>query len=693
MKKVHIRHNLRDHPEFAQGIIRLGIWTFWSVFMGISLYSDGDFDGLRNLGVFSGSFVIFSIAVLVSIARTPDKPLRRYLTIPMDFGSISYAMILTGAGPFSPYFLIYPWAYISYGVRYGRGPLFAASAASLFGYLLVLALTGEWRTSPMETTVYILFLVILPLYLNAMINQLHRARTEADRANRAKSEFLATMSHEIRTPMSGIIGLTRLLSRTRLSSEQKEFITALEESSHALHSLIDDVLDISKIESGKYQLRKRHFRINDVVDAVAQMFTPTAAGKGVELISYVQPDIPAQLVGDPDRVRQILLNLVSNAVKFCEEGEITIHVIRQDSDDDQLCRLRFEVQDTGIGIAADHLANIFEPFYQGASEQRKQVGTGLGTTISRNLVQLMRGEIGADSTPGEGSCFWFEIPFETVADTGPAVEPLRQASSLLILDDNLTSRQTLLDYCDYLNIGYEVVETATELQNRLKTLPADAFDLILIADSKHARDSLAIAGEIRRTYSDKYRLCQLTYMDELNRAGSSETVFDYRLTRPLTAAALKRMIEAATGDGSETPADEPASDIPAPQNIARKVLIAEDSDINARVLMTFLEQGGHEAKRVENGRQALAELQKNDYDFVLMDMRMPEMDGLETTRQWRAMEHDGKRLPIFALTANATLEDEQACLAAGMDGFLTKPVNPDTLARILSTGTSDSLAD
>ncbi len=667
--------SLRGHPELIQALIRVAIAVFTAgyiyVGMRLSYYPTTPAEFAALLFGFLGA----ALLIALSVPLWPMLPWRPYASMLVDIGSVSGAMLVTHAGPFSPFFLFYLWIYVGYGSRYGRGALLAATGLSLACYLTVLQLDTNWHAHAPDLLVYLAVLLVLPLYLSVLTRALQHARRESERASLAKDDFLATMSHEIRTPMSGIIGMANLLSKSGLSRAQNEYLDNLRNSANALHELIDDVLDLTKIEAGKYRLQERELNPASIVQGIALMYTPTANGKGLELISFVDPALPQKVLADGNRLRQVLLNLVSNAVKFTEHGEVRIQMSATPGADAGQVRLRVDVRDTGIGIPPEALPHIFEPFYQSdRTDTRRHGGTGLGTTISRELVELMGGRMEVESAPGAGAHFWFELPVRVVEAAAQVHCDL--PGEVVISEPNPSSRDTLCRYLAALGV-------------RARSVPADMLPgalgpetaLVILGDAGPGRARTELARHIRALRPGR-PICRLTYLEHLE-SERHATAFDCHLVKPITLDILHETLrEAVLGEQPAPPAEtEAQAAAGAPPPLA--VLVAEDSDINARILTAFLARDGHNVVRVTNGTQAVASLAEREYDLVFMDVRMPGMGGLEATRRWREREPAGRRVPIVALTANASIDNKSSCLAAGMDEFLTKPVSPQDLTGIV----------
>ena len=679
---------VRSSPEFISSIIRYGFWVLSSVFLGVGMWT-GYYEAVWEFYFyFSFCFFMYNTIVFVTILYKPRVAYRPYITIPLDIAAISIAMLFTDDGPFSPFFLFYAWYFVSYSLRYGRGPLLVAALFSLLAFGIVLALTDTWYSHIYDVIAYYVFLIVMPFYLDIMLRRLNKARDEADQANKAKSEFLAAMSHEIRTPMSGIVGVSSLLEKTKLDDDQLEYVSALQESSTALNALIDDVLDLSKIEAGKYTLDEERFNLAKTLFGVAQMFTASANNKGLELLLNYSPTLPEYVYGDGKRLRQIVLNLVSNAVKFTEHGEVVINALASTNQDNKgIINIRIEVTDTGPGLDDLQKKRIFEPFYQVAGEQKKQhTGTGLGTTISANLVRLMHGDIGIQSTLGKGSTFWLEIPWQYDEVEPVQVSETAEKYPLIIYETHKTNRTILESYGQGLAWPYHQSSSKEELQNNIiKILQVGHTPIILLSELACRDNCLGIGKELRDSFQENIKLCKLLHLSSLHTVEQQEReIFDQLITLPLTAQRLKKALLSMAGSYSEDKHIDSSMDT---TSISRflHVLVAEDSAINAKVITTFLEQDGHRVEHVENGKLALDAIQKDKYDLVLMDMRMPEMGGIETTQRWRAMETDDRHVPIVALTANATTEDKNACLSAGMDDFLSKPVNQEQLRALIKS--------
>ncbi len=691
---MKINETLRNNPEFTQSIYRLAIWVTISILIWLQFTAELENLDIKNYLSFMILFLVISIAILISILIIPQSTIRPYLTPLCDLGSVCYTMILTGSGPFSAYYLLFPWIFVGYGTRYGRGPLIVTTLIALVGYLYVLWLFNSWHADSFSSTLFTLFLIILPLYVNKMTSKLKHSQQAAIKANNIKSEFLAVMSHEIRTPMSGIIGMTSLLENTKLDQLQREYVVALQQSSTALHALINDILDVSKLEAGKYHLQITQFNLADVIHGVVKLFTPLANEKSIELISYIQPNIPKIVEGDPDKLRQIILNLVSNAIKFTDQGEVTITTTVVANKNNELVRIKIEVRDTGLGIPNKQLEKIFQPFYQGKNiSPSRHSGTGLGTTISHQLATLMGGEIAACSDENKGSVFWVEIPYHYAEyhDNDFDLSHLSNCN-IIVLDDIKSSSQIIEKYLIFLKLNPIMANNESDVINYLAAHSGNSKVTVIISESHLSPNRDTFAKKIKNQYLSKTNLILITNIENINILDNEhKNLYQHYIVRPIIIDNLKQIILSlySTDKLISPKTNNDINDKSRNNNYS--ILIAEDSDINAKVICTFLEQEGYKTTRVISGQEAINALINSKYDIVLMDMRMSDMDGLEATTKWRKQTFDSEiiksniNIPIIALTANATVEDKKRCIQAGMNQFLSKPVSKDDLIAVIDT--------
>lgn len=684
-----LRTRLRARPdtEFQQALIRFVIVVGFYLYFALSNieHSPAIEAQVHWLGL---SLSVISLALLLGCLLDPDASLlRRGIGMVHDFLVATYMLAITQETG-APVVAVYLWVTLGNGFRYGMPYLLASTLASAVGFIVVYQVNPFWQAHTALWWGMWLTLVVVPLYAASLLRQLHSAVRREKEASQAKSSFLANMSHELRTPLNGVIGVADLLDETPLNKEQKEYAHIIRASAHTLLELIDKVLDISRIESGHLTSSEEDFDLHRTVNGTVAMMEAQARKKHLALAAHVAPQTPFHLHGDARHLRQILINLIGNAIKFTELGRVDVYVRPVGHGQPQ--RLRFEIVDTGIGMAEEAQARIFDSFTQAdPTITRRFGGTGLGTTIAKQLVENLGGRIGVHSRVGEGTTFWFELPF-TVQPDAAATQfdaPMRVA---LLAGNGLAARlQSVIR-----TWGSEAVptENAAQLAAQLAAWasagqPAGA---IVVERAALPGDPTAFLHLLRHDPA-LTTLPAILIESDASVAPSHDALFlreGYAsvLRTPINPTLLFNAIHAAVSHDMPPNVVSLANRFQAQSGLDARlsILVAEDNPVNQRVMRGLLEHAGHAVTIARDGEEALALLESGEhaFDLAIVDMHMPLLSGPEVVQRWRFME-DG-RLPIVMLTADARNEAQAACETAGADAFLTKPVNSRELIDLLA---------
>jgi two-component system, sensor histidine kinase RpfC len=673
--RLRARLAARPDTEHEQGILRLVISSLVFLYLLPDALLKQDTLPLYVMGI----YLVLALIIFFRIAySTTVSPARRVFAQFADVAAISWHMAVFGE-PAGWLLLLYIWVTLGSGFRFGARYLLSELAMSVVGFGIVLYVNDFWRAHASLGVGLLIAMSAVSLYVLSLVRRMFDAIARAEAANLAKRRFISVVSHELRTPLNAIIGMADLLRDTSLSREQADMLQTLRGSSRVMLGLVDDVLDFSKIEAGKVLVEKTDFDLHALVNSTCRIVSAQAAAKGIEFVVSIMPEVPPAVRGDPLHLRQVLINLAGNAVKFTEKGSVTVHVSVQ-AETDSAVRLKFSIRDTGIGIAPEAQAKIFESFAQAdESTTRRFGGTGLGTTIAKHLVGLMGGRIGLESAPGLGSTFWVEADLDKQPERagGGALSGELSGARVLLVGFPPPERSALEEALGGWGASAIAVATVDEGVARMVSeisLAQPYHSALLYATGEDTQ----LAQRFRRAAPNPAppTILAVPRQADVRRFEMLSSGFAALLELPFEKRRLFNVLHSVAAD------EEVREGVVRLQDYARRaspdaplrILVADDNPTNREVIGRILERSGHTVRLVNDGEQALDAIERGAHDLVILDRNMPGMGGVEALKALRLMMRGRQRLPVIMLSADVTLETKREALEAGADAFLSKPI-------------------